>query len=79
MCVYVLYIYIYITADNRPCSGGSARGDENDVRTYLRISAECRFAVSKKHLTDADKPSGFYGRPSCFEFQVIPKGLWEFQ
>lgn len=39
------------------------------------------FAVSKKHLTDApiNRPVFMDGRPSCFEFQVIPKGFIDFQ
>jgi len=55
-------------------------GKRECLKIYLRISARARmsFAVSKKHLTDADKPSGFYGRQSCLEFQVIPKGLRTF-
>lgn len=55
-------------------------GKRECLEIYLRISVQARmsFAVSKKHLTDADKPSGFYGRQSCLEFQVIPKGLRTF-
>jgi len=60
--------------------GSPGSGNANVLEIYLRISARARmsFAVSKKHLTDADKPSGFYGRQSCLEFQVIPKGLRTF-